>query len=294
MNNYSELCIEDQDLLGTGAGNCAKSLGPDKRYFLADSTFTGTAAQLKLQTFWEAAIVAGTVHPFPEVMEIESQNTEAGFFETASGKSFKVKNEIRKTMYKFVENIVTHSGLKSYSDQGWNIWFYTKNGYLRCHTKSTDLFEGLPVDSFYVNAQETATFDTVEQSPSVLEFNDVDDWDMEFGVIQPDFNMMDLEGVFQSDVVVTSATNPAALLTVIVVVTVKGSNDPLSGLLPADFEVLDELGVSLTVDTAVESPTGTYTVVATDDATTGTIGLNGIVTIGTTPYQSKAVTYLVP
>lgn len=294
MSNYSELCTASGDLLGTGRGTCAKSLGPDIRFFLADSTFQKTAAQLKLQATWTAGILAGTVIPFPEVMEIEPQNVEAAYYETPSGSTFKMKNEKRKTMYKFIENIVTHSGMKSYSDRGWKIWFYTKNGFLRGHTISADLYDGLDVSNFFVNAQETATFDTVEQTPVVVEFSDANDWDQEFAVVQPDFNMMDLEGAFECDVTVNSSTNPATTLTNNVTVTLKGTNTPVTGIVFGQFSVIDESGVSVTVDSAVEvGSTGVYAVVCTDDATTGTVGLLATIAVGSSYYQSADVAFAV-
>ena len=289
--NYSELCTSSGELLGTGRGTCAKSLGPDQKFFLADSTFTGTAAQLKTKAYWTAAIKAGTVIPFPEVMEIEPQNVEAAYYESPSGSSFKMKNEKRKTMFKFVENIVTHSGLKSHSDRSWYVWFYTKNGYLRCHNIASDSFQGLLMSNFFVNAQETATFDAVEQTPVICEHNDVDDWDMEFGVIQPDFDMKDLEGVFQTQATFISGTQTTGTLTVNISVSVEGSNSALSGLLAADFLLKDESGITVTVDSATESPSGTYAIVATDDATTGTIALSGNVTVGADLYKSNIETF---
>lgn len=290
MSNYSELCKGSDELLGTGRGTCAKSLGSDIKFFLSDPSFTGTDAQLKTKAYWDAAILAKTVIPFPEVKEIEPQNVEAAYYETPSGDSYKMKNEKRKTMYKFVENIVTHSGMKSYSDQGWNIWFYTKNGYLRGHTKGVDSYEGLKVSNFYVNAQETPTFDAVEQTPVIMEHDNVDDWDMEFYVGQPDFNMLDLEGIYQTELKVLSATQATGTLTVNVSLSVSGSNTALSGVLPASFSLIDAAGDAVVVDSAAESPTGTYAVVATDTATSGTIQLSPN-TIGSDNYQSSVVTF---
>ena len=290
MSNYSELCTASGDLLGTGRGTCAKSLGPDIRFFLSTSAFTGTAAQLKTQAYWEAAIVAETVIPFPEVMEIEPQNVEAAYYESPSGSTFKMKNEKRKTMYKFIENIVTHSGMKSYSDRSWKIWFYTKNGFLRGHTVSADLYEGLDVSNFFVNAQETPTYDAVEQTPVVVEFTDADDWDKEFVVLQPSFNMMDLEGVFDTILTIGSISTGATLV-VPTTVTIKGSNAVVAGLAKEQFILLDGSGNVLSISSATESPSGTYAVTATTAVITGTVQLSAVVTVSSTYYQSDATTY---
>ena len=196
-------------------------------------------------------------------------------------------------MYKFVENIVTHAGVKSYSDRSWKIWFYTKNGFLRGHTLSADLYQGLAVSNFFVNAQETATFDTVEQTPAVVEFEDVNDWDEEVVVLQPSFNMMDLEGVYDTILTVSSAANPGAELTVVITLALKGSNTALVGVLKAQLRLVDGSGNTITIDSAVESPNGTYTVVATTAVTTGTIRILDVITVGSNYYQSDTVTYTV-
>ncbi len=293
MSNYSELCVADANLLGTGVGTCAKSLGADVRFFLAESSFTGTAAQLKTKSYWEAAIKAKTVIPFPLVTEIEPQDVEAAYHESSSGFTYKTKAEKRKTMYQFIENVVVHSGMKSHSDRSWNVWFYTEKGYLRCHTTGADSFEGIKMSRFYVNAQTTATFADLAHTPVIMEHNDVDDWDKEFGVIQPDFDMKDLEGIFESDVAVSSATQSAGTLTVNVAVTVKGTNAVLSGLASTDFSLNDASGTAITITSATETAsTGVYAIVASDTATSGTIGLNSVVTVGTDNYQSQLTAFV--
>ena len=291
MSNYSELCVSDAALLGTGVGNCAKSLGADVKFFLSEDTFTGTAAQLKTKAYWDAAIVAKTVIPFPAVQEIEPQDVEASYFESAAGSSYLVKEEKRKTMFQFIENIVTHSGMKSHSDRSWNIWYYTEKGYLRCHTKGVDSFEGLKAARFFVNAQTTQNFSDPSHTPVIIEQNDVDDWDMEYGVLQPDFDMKDLEGVYQASVV-ASATQLAGTLTVTAAVTVKGTNAPLTGLVITDFEVKDASGAVVTIDSVTETGvTGSYVIVATDAAVAGKVGLLNVVTIGNDNYQSLRIDF---
>ena len=98
MSNYSELCKGSDELLGTGRGTCAKSLGPDIKFFLSSPTFTGTDAQLKTKAYWDAAILAKTVIPFPDVKDITPENVEAAYHELPSGDSFKKKNEKRQNM----------------------------------------------------------------------------------------------------------------------------------------------------------------------------------------------------
>jgi len=292
MSNYSELCVADAALLGTGVGVCAKSLGADVKFFLAESTFTGTAAQLKTKAYWDAAIIAKTVIPFPAVQEIEPQDIEASYFESAAGSTFLVKAEKRKTMFQFIENIVVHSGMKSHANRSWNIWYYTEKGYLRCHTKGVDSYEGLKASRFYVNAQTTQNFSDPSHTPVIIEQNEVEDWDMEYAVLQPDFDMKDLEGVYQADVVVNSAATATGDITLSVTATVKGTNAILTGLVLADMELKDESGVIVNLTSVTETAsTGVYTIVATDDATIGTIGLKGVITIGSDNYQSLPIAF---
>jgi len=292
MSNYSELCVGASNLLGTGRGNCAKSLGADVRFFLTESSFIGTAAQLKTKAYWEAGIKAKTVIPFPLATEIEPQDVEAAYFETSSGATFKTKAEKRKTMYQFIENIVTHSGMKSHDGRVWYVWLYTDKGYLRGHTIGTDSFQGLKVSNFFVNAQTTNTFSDPSHTPVIMEFENVDDWDMEFAVIQPEFDLKDLEGIFQTEVIVNSATSLTGTLTVVVDVNIKGSNAPLSGLLPTDFALKTSAGVAIILTSAMESGvTGVYTLVATNAATTGTVALKDVVTVGADNYQSNIATF---
>lgn len=291
MSNYSELTLADANLKGTGVVNSAKSLGADKRIFLAESTFTGTAAQLKTQAYWDAAILAGTVIPFPQVQEIEPQDVEASYYESASGDTYLTKEEKRKTMYEFIESIVTHSGMKSHSDRSWNIWYYTEKGYLRCHSLAEDSFEGLKASRFYVNAQKTPTFSDPSKTPVIVEHDSVDDWDLEFGVIQPDFNMLDLEGVIQINAYSVSSTQVTGTLTVNVTLTVEGTNAILTGALIGNMQLKDASGDVITITSSTETgSTGVYVIVATDTAVAGTVQLIAS-SLGGSVYKSNVATY---
>jgi len=287
--NYSELYVSAGELTGTAVGNNAKLLGADVRFFLADSSFSGTAAQLKTEAYWTAAITAKTVIPFPLVQEVEPQDVEASYFESASGSSFETKKEKRKTMFKFIENVLTHSGLKTYANQSWYIWYYTEGGFLRCHNVGADSFKGLKSGRFFVNAQTTQTFSDPSQTPVIIEQNDLDDWDLEFGIIQPDFDMKDLEGVSQSRIVAGSSSTTTGTLTITgVAVTISETNTGLSGLLVGDFILSDASGVAISLTSAAETgSTGVYTLVATTAAVAGTANLDGVATVGGVNYSSK-------
>ncbi|NQV77089.1 MAG: hypothetical protein HQ490_01890 [Lutibacter sp.] len=288
MANYSELSVPNVDLLGTGVGTMPKSMGADIKFFLAESSFTGTAAQLKTQAYWAAAIIAKTVIPFPMVQEIAPQDVEAAYEEMASGDTYKVKSETRKTEFKFVENVIVHSGMKSYSDRSWNIWYYTSDGYLRCHTKSmaagVGTFEGLKASRFYVNAQAMADFGATNKTSIIIQQNDVNDWDKEFGIIQPNFDMADLEGVFQADVEVQSISTGATLV-VNVKVQEKGTNSDVTGLVVGDFVLKDTSGTVIALTSATETA-NVYAITATSAVIAGTVSLDGVVTIGADNYQS--------
>jgi len=291
MSNYSELCKSSSDLLGTGSGSCPKSLGAVVKFFLAKDSFSATAANLKLESFWDTSILAGSLIPFPEVVAIEPQNVEAGYQELPNGTSIKNKEERRKTMFSFIESIVTHSGLKSYSDRSWNIFYLTADNYLICHTKSAGLYDGLKASRFYVNAQTTQTFDAVSQTNIVIEQANVDDLDKEFAIIQPDFNLIDKKGAILTDLSIVSATQATGTLTVNVKLVIKGENVALVGLAKTNFTLKDAAGTAVTITSATESPNGTYALVATNAATSGKVQLN-ISTIGADNYKSAVISYV--
>lgn len=288
---YSELCTGDTALLGTGRGNCGKVLGYDKRYFLAKPGFTfADAAAAKLEANWDAAIEAKNIIPFPEVVELEPQNAEATYYETPSGSSYKTKNEKRKTQYKFIENIAVHAAMKSYDSQAWEVFFLTEKGYLRGNTLADGSVRGLPLSSFYVNAQETATIDSnPEQTPTQMEFENVDDWDKDYFVAKIDGSwMMNLEGIYELQISSETATAGATFVVVVDIATA-GDNVAVDGLLLADVVLYNAAGTEVTIDSLTPDGTvaGRYTVTATDVMTEGTFGLNGVVPKTDVLYQSQ-------
>lgn len=290
---YSELCSADTALLGTGRGNCGKVLGYDKRYYLAKPGFTfADAAAAKLEANWDAAVEAKNIIPFPEVVELEPQNVEATFYETPSGTSYKTKKEKRKTMYKFIENIANHAAMKSYDDQAWEVFFLTEKGYLRGNTLSDGRVRGLPLSSFYVNAQETSTIDSnPEQTPTMMEFKNVDDWDKDYFVAKiTDSWLVNLEGIYELQITAQTATAGATFVVVVDIATA-GDNVAVDGLLLGDVELFDAAGVEVTIDSLTPDGTvaGRYTVTATDVMTSGTFGLKGVVTKVDVLYQSQPV-----
>lgn len=291
--NYSELCAADTALLGLGRGDCGKVLGYDKRFFLTKSDFSfATADAAKVSANWDAGVAAKNIFPFPEVVELESQNTEATFYETPSGATFKTKKERRKTQFKFIENIALHAAMKSFDGGAWKVFFLTEKGYLRGHVKADGSVEGLPLSQFYVNAQETSTIDSnPNQTPVVMEFEDVDHWDKEYyAALLTDSFLNNLEGVYELDLKPATATAGATFVFVLDVAT-KTSNVAVDGLLLADFELKDAAGDVVVIDSATPDGTiaGRYTITATDTMTAGTIGINGVVTKVDIYYQSQPV-----
>ena len=291
MAKYSELCTADNALLGLGRGACGKVLGYDKRFFLTPKGFEfADLAEATSKSVWDAAIEGGELFPFPEVQELEPQNVEASFYESPAGATFKTKKEKRKTLYKFIENISVHAAMKSYDSQAWNVFFITEKGYLRGHMKSNGKIEGLPLSILYVNAQETALIgDKPEESPVVLEFSDVDDWDKEYFVTKMASNfLMDLEAPYELNLNPSVGTAGATIVFDINVMT--GVGTPVDGLVLADFELKDAAGTVITIDTVTADGTiaGKYTVTATNAMTSGTIGLAGVVVKTDILYQGAA------
>lgn len=291
MSTYSELCAADNALLGLGRGSCGKVLGYDKRFFLTRTSFSfANVAAAKLETNWDAGIDAQNIFPFPEVQELEPQNVEASFYETPSGATYKTKDEKRKTLYKFIENISVHAAMKSYDGQEWNVFYITEKGYLRGHTQADGTIKGLPLSTLYVNAQETALIgDAPNQSPVILEFKDVNHWDKEYFVVKLENNfLIDKEAPYELDLNPETATTGATFVFDINVKT--GDGTAVDGLLLADFVLIDAAGLVVTIDTVTPDGTiaGKYTVTATDTMTEGTIGLDGVVDKTDIKYQAAA------
>lgn len=290
MANYSELCAADNALLGLGRGSCGKVLGYDKRFYLTKTDFS-FASPLAAQTEsnWDAAITAKNLFPFPEVQELEPQNVEASFYETPAGATYKTKKEKRKTQYKFIENISVHAAMKSYDSQEWNVFFLTEKGYLRGNMQADGTVKGIPLANFFVNAQETATIDSnPEQSPVILEHNNVDDWDKDYFVVKMESSwLMNLEAPYELDLNPETATAGATFVFDINVKT--GDGTAVDGLLLADFELKDAAGDVVTIDTVTPDGTiaGKYVVTATDVMTSGTFYIKDVVTKGDIEYQSQ-------
>ena len=291
MSNYSEISIPNQELLATGVGgNMPENTGAIIKMFLCESSFTGTPADMKTRSFIEAGIVAGTVHPFPMLQEINPQNVAAAYKEAGSGTSYKMKGEVRKTEYEFIGNIIQHSAIKSYADRSWNILYYTNKGYLIGHTKSVSsagvvTAEGLKAARVYVNAYSTSTFADPSSTKVIIEDNNVDDLDKEFFIVQPDYDMTELQSPVQVDLIVTQATQAAGTLTVKFKLQERGSNANVSGALLANFKAENTSGVAITLTSVTESA-NVYTAVATNAATAGSISTNGVITVANYLYKS--------
>lgn len=289
---YSELCAADNALLGLGRGSCGKVLGYDKRFFLTKTDFSFASPEAaKTESNWDAGIDAQNIFPFPVVEELEPANVEAAFYETPAGATYKTKKERRKTIFKFIENISVHAAMKSYDGQSWKVFFMTEKGYLRGHTAADGTITGLPLDTFWCNAQETATIDSnPEQSPVQLDFTDVDDWDVNYFVAKLENNFLaNKEAPYELLLTPSSVSAGASFAFTLDVQT--GDGTAVDGLLVADFELIDDAtGQPVTIDSVTPdgSIAGRYAVTATSAMTSGTIGLAGVVTKTDIKYQAKA------
>lgn len=276
------------DLKNLGLSKCNKMPGYIRGMITTPIGFKATPVQAVDPAFWQAALLAGKadrIYLWPPFFG-SSNASEATIYETTP----LGKRRVRDGFYEFditiSENLCLHKAMYSHRATSGRVILFDTDNQLIGTFDSDGNFQGFSIQMLNTEKMMFNDGSVVSKSPVKLVLANNLEFDKEGSLLSAAF-VNSLNRL--TDVVITEVSGSAT----VIVVTVKAECDgtPISGLVNADFVLLDVDGDEQTIATAVEgsgSNLGTYTLTGTG-LVTGTLGLVAPSELSIEAYEADAV-----
>lgn len=274
--------ICDEGVIGLGnpcgAGN---PLTIPYGIILTDPTFEfSTFSAFATQANYLSGIVAGTLVPIMGCKGIEAKDVEDSVHTTDTGEKIFLYHGKRGQSLKFHLSLYQHQILMDYPLKKWRAFFVDVEGNVLGTSPDGTKVKGFSISSLFVNKLPTAQKDAPRWTMVEFQESIVDELDRRGVYVNPStWLASDLEPVTQVELTVGTCSSFEFTATVQFVdgfglkSTGAKNTQAISGLVAANFYVIDQGGVVETV-TVTESSTvpGTYTVTGVD-ITSGTCAI---------------------
>lgn len=277
----NEVCGSDEKTTKNIGGKKQCLEGPVETYALATESFSfPDLATAKTKAAWDAATLNKDIVPFPLVESIEANNTEAtirnGRFADVTTKA-----AVRGSTYRQDLAICTHEAVKSYQNSKYTrIFRMTTLGELTCEVQDDMSVKGEPLTSFNVGVRiEPTDADNAYTNISIKYKKEA------FSIIKPDFDITDLEGVYDLMLQQVSASASSIKFTA----SESCSGIPMTGLETANVVVKNGAGEVQTVSFVAPDADGVYEVTGTGFETGYTVEVDGVVSSGDSFYEGENV-----
>jgi len=257
-------------------------------------TFTNAEACDTL-TDWLAAVANKDLLVINNVREVEDQKVEDGVYTTAFGDKIHNWEGKQGKRLLITASKEQHEILRTYSNRNWEMFVKDRNNNIWAILNADDTIQGIKLDYFHVFNQTSPTAERPAMTPIEYQHADPGEWDSNGCYMNPAFRISNIIPV--THVVLTcstvNGTSHIFTATAAYVPDKKFNADgtaisvPLTGLVAADFEVIDQAGAAETVTVAESATTeGTYTLTG-DSMTSGTAKVKPS---ATSLYESDVVT----
>lgn len=224
---------------------------------------------------WKTGVQNKDLYPFPNIEGIEDASTEAT---TKEGRytTYLLKKGVEGAKYRFDVSICTFSALKTLDNSDFKrVFEITEAGEVTCEVQEDGTIKGRKLSSFFLENRKRATDEDKPYVNTNLKFeND------EFDIVKPKTDITDLEGIYdvQFDVVSATAT------TIKVKAFVGCSGADVDNLTQTNFKFVKADGTNQNI-TAVSYANGVYTLTGTG-LVSGTLATNGVVVQTSIMYEA--------
>ena len=160
----------------------------------------------KSKEIWDAAIMNKDIVPLFDAFEVAPENTEATKFE--SGKfSYETSPAVKKTGFECYLSLCSHRALKSYNNSEYTqVFEFTADGAVFGVDAGEGKIKGQDLSNLNVGIRTIATKDKPANTKVVFTYRDYNEFeDNPVGVL-PDFDVADLNGIFDVQIFQVSAS----------------------------------------------------------------------------------------
>lgn len=238
------------------------------------SSFSSFATQAD----WLTGIVDNKIFPVQGVKDEEPMDFEDSVTDTPSGdKVFNFEGR-RGKRFKILLPLEMHKVLRTYDRKNFKIFYLDRNNNIRGTTPDGTKVTGFSLNYFRIPKQQSPYPDNPAYSYIEVQELDINEWDRNGVYVNPTWLGSTVKGVLTVEATPsTVATNDFTVAVSYVDnsgLTSAGANTTaaISGLVAANFEVIDQTGAVVTPEKVTESTTtpGTYTI-ETSAMTSGSV-----------------------
>lgn len=241
---------------------------------------TSTAAEL--QSNWVSAIKNKTITPFPLSSLTEPKGKEASFKEFPQGGQIKVSDGSKGWDLTYYYPFQLWKKFKTWDGKKGKFYLGYQTGLVMGYSPDGTKFEGFSGTLYVQPYGETDGSDTNAIKVSLV-LDNIDDLEKAKTINPSAWKLTDLDAIH--DVNVTVVTQAASSLKVRVTIDGFSDTDPngqVTGLVKADFSVLNGAGAAQSVSTSTDNGDGTYTLAPTTTFASGTVDLVAVGSISLT------------
>lgn len=289
--SYSTACAAEESgrLKGTGRkGNSQAGAVTEIFWATSDQKFASKDAATDIDN-WNSEVEAGKLHYIGKIAEMDSNDAEATFYESAIGNlRLKTAESKRIRQYRLVECACTHAALLSFDGQNGRLYLRTDRAFVKATIDRDGIVKGFKTSQFDVGMLVEATPETPAFTPIDVTFENAKNDDINVFEDTIDFTFDEVDQVFNAEFIENTVASNGTNLT-FNLVGKKGCSDvPLIGAVTSDFKVTDSNGSQITTFTVSETA-GTYAFDVTTAETVVYVDINGVKRIAGTLYLSDEI-----
>lgn len=266
----------------TGLSKLCPDIGTIVGYILVPKTFSiATAVEAATITPWQDLIQANKAergYPFPPVFMMEDESEDAVFQEGSVSSIFVRDGKIQMNFI-HESSRYKHESLKSHTLGNYGIVLFDQQGRIQGVQDDNGVFQPGILSLFVVQKLKSndGTEGTTSKVTAILQ--DSDKWQKSPAVITPDFDVKELEGLF--DVFLDVAENTTPTTSEVIINASIGNTDEgvlgFSDVVGEDWTVKDVSNAEQSITTITDNSDGTYTFAFGTPLSAGTYTFNLLV-----------------
>jgi hypothetical protein len=234
---------ENNNHYNTGAKKQCLEGVTEKHYVAKNGFKFATVADFKDKAKWIEAIQAKDIVPLYEAYELAPENTEATFYETGNFK-YETAPAVKKVSFESYLGLCSHRAIKSYNESSvyTQVFEFTNKGEIIGVVTDYGGIKGQELSSLNVGIRNVATKDKPAFTKVSLTYKDYNEFENNPAIIKPGFGHLDLEGIYDVELTLVSAS--ASQIKFKASVGCSGGDSFIKSLVSADVILLNASGAA--------------------------------------------------
>lgn len=276
---------ENNNHYNTGAKKQCLEGVTEKHYVAKNGFKFATLADFKNKAKWLLAIKAKDIVPLYEAYELAPENTEATFYETGNFK-YETAPAVKKVSFESYLGLCSHRAVVSYNESSvyTQVFEFTNKGEIIGVVTDDGGIKGQELSSLNVGIRNVATKDKPAFTKVSVVYKDYKEFENNPAVIKPGFGHLELEGIYDVELTLVSASATSIKFTA--GVGCSGGDAFIKTLVNANIKVLNASGAAYTHAFVTADSQGIMEITGVAFANNFTIDLDGVVTSGDMLYEA--------